>query len=192
MPSALPPPTATEAHIWRVELGEGERRGTSSVALGAILSAYLATTAAPPLETAPDGKPRLAEAPRRLSFNLAHSGALALVVIGPGGTEVGVDVERIKPRRNLIRLAVRWLPAADAAAVAAADAAEREAIFYAAWTRHEARVKCTGAGLFGAPPGPDVRAWPVEIDAGYAAAVALEPGAPDGAEPCVTVRTWDR
>ena len=59
-------------------------------------------------------------------------------------------------------------------AVAAAAAGEREAIFYAAWTRHEARTKCTGAGLAGPPPGDEVVALGLEIDAGYAAAVAAD------------------
>ena len=71
-------------------------------------------------------------------------------------------------RATWSRLAARWLPAADAAAVAAAGdereapadggraagATRREVVFYAAWTRHEARAKCTGAGLSGPPPGP--------------------------------------
>jgi hypothetical protein len=84
------------------------------------------------------------------------------------------------------------LPADDATALAAtADGPPREAAFYAAWTRHEARVKCTGEGLGGAAPGPAVVAWQLEVDTGYAAAVALDLGAAGGAEPRVTVRTWD-
>ena len=61
---------------------------------------------------------------------------------------------------------------------------ERESLFYAAWTQHEARVKCSGAGLSGPPPGPEVTAWPLEIDAGYAAAVAVAATA----EPSVLLR----
>ncbi|HEX4753952.1 MAG TPA: 4'-phosphopantetheinyl transferase superfamily protein, partial [Solirubrobacterales bacterium] len=109
---------------------------------------------------------------------------LALVAIAPGGVEVGIDVERLRPRRDLVRLAARWLPPADAEAIAAAPPTERERLFYAAWTRHEARVKCTGVGLAGPAPGPEVRAWPIEIDAGYAAAVALA----TSAEPRIVLR----
>ena len=93
-----------------------------------------------------------------------------------GGIEIGVDVERLRPRRDLVRLAARWLPEADAAAVAAAPDGEREAVFYAAWTRHEARTKCTGAGLSGPPPAPR-SSPPLAIDDGYAAALAFDRGA---------------
>ena len=54
--------------------------------------------------------------------------------------------------------------------------AEQASVFYPAWTRHEARVKCTGVGLAGDPPGPEVTAVQVEIDDGYAAAVAMGGG----------------
>jgi 4'-phosphopantetheinyl transferase len=174
MKGAPQAPAAGEVHVWRVELPEEDRRGAARDALAALLAEYLGGDRAAELELAPSGKPRLAREPDRLAFNLSHSGGLALIAVAPGGTEVGVDVERLRPRRDLARLAERWLPAADAAAVAAADAAEREAVFYAAWTRHEARVKCTGAGIAGAAPGPEVLAHQLEIDAGYAAAVAFE------------------
>jgi phosphopantetheinyl transferase len=175
MQPTLEPPTDSEIHVWRVELGEAEDgRDVALAALGRILGDYLGEAEPPELGAGSDGKPRLAVEPERLSFNLAHSGDLALVAIAPGGAEVGVDVERVKERRDLARLAVRWLPGRDATSVAAAPpGGERERLFYAAWTRHEARVKCTGAGLAGPPPGPEVTAWPLEIDAGYAAAVAV-------------------
>jgi phosphopantetheinyl transferase len=164
-------PGRGEIHVWRIELGDGGRAGARA-ALRDLLARYLGG-AEPELAEGPGGKPRLAEAPQRLAFNLSHSGGLALVAIAPPGIAVGVDIERVKERRDLRRLAERWLPEADAAAVAAAAASELERTFYEAWTRHEARVKCTGAGLAGPPPGPEVQAWPLEIDAGYAAAVAL-------------------
>jgi 4'-phosphopantetheinyl transferase len=153
-------------------------------ALASILNGYLGGGEAAELGIDANGKPRLARDPERLSFNLSHSGTLALIAVAPGGTEVGVDVERLRPRRDLRRLAERWLPAADAAAIAAAGDEALEAVFYAAWTRHEARVKCTGAGLAGPVPGPEVVVRQLEIDAGYAAAVATE------GEAQVVLRTW--
>jgi 4'-phosphopantetheinyl transferase len=178
-------PVRGEIHVWLVELGDTEARATARATLGAILAAYLGGTA-PRLHVDPNGKPGLATDPGRLSFNISHSGPLALVAVTPGGVEVGIDVERLRPRRDLARLAERWLPAADAKAVAAAPPAEREGLFYAAWACHEARVKCTGAGLAGPPPGPEVRAWPLAIDSGYAAAVALA----TAAEPRIVLRAW--
>ena len=175
MRPSLEPPTDSEIHVWRVELGVAEdARDAARAALGRILGDYLGEAEPPELGADSGGKPRLVVEPERLSFNLSHSGDLALVAIVPGGAEVGIDVERVKERRDLARLAGRWLPAEDATAIAAAPpGGERERLFYAAWTRHEARVKCTGTGLAGPPPGPEVTAWPLEIDAGYAAAVAV-------------------
>jgi 4'-phosphopantetheinyl transferase len=174
-PAAAPPPSPGEVHVWRIEVGVDDRLGAARRALGEILALYLGGPEEVELSVAANGKPRLATAPGRLSFNLSHSGDLALVAIAPGGVEVGVDVERLRSRRDLARLAARWLPEADAAAVAAASETERERVFYAAWTRHEARVKCAGAGLDAdPPPGEDVVARQIEIDPGYAAAVALE------------------
>jgi 4'-phosphopantetheinyl transferase len=176
MPSALDTPIDSEIHIWRVALAGGGRAAARAT-LGELLAAYLGTAEAPELALADGGKPRLAEAPGRLSFNLSHSGDLALVAVAPGGARVGVDIERLKGRRDLARLAARRLPAEDAAAVAAAGTdAEREVAFYAAWTRHEARVKCAGVGLAGPTPGPEVRAYPLEVGPGYAAAVAIDTG----------------
>ena len=91
-----------------------------------------------------------------------------------GGVEVGVDVERLRPRRDLARLAARWLPEADAAAVAAAPEAGRERSSTPPGPSHEARTKCTGAGLSGPPPGPEVVATGLAIDEGYAAALAFD------------------
>jgi phosphopantetheinyl transferase len=186
LPSALDIPAAATIHIWRVDLAGGGR-SAARASLGGLLAAYLGTVGPPALVTDADGKPRLAETPDRLSFNLAHSADLALVAVAAGGMHVGVDVERIKPRRDLIRLAARWLPA-DAEVIATAGAEFREELFYAAWTRHEARVKCTGAGLAGPPPGPDVVAWQLAIDPGYAAAVAISGTVPRAGAPRVLLR----
>lgn len=175
MRSLRKPPAAGELHVWRVEVDEDDSREAARRALASILGAYVggSGTDGVALRADPDGKPRLAEAPERLGFNLSHSGGLALVAVAPGGVEVGVDVERHKPRRDLVRLAERWLPPADSAAVAAAEKADLEPVFYAAWTRFEARVKCLGTGIAGPPPGPEVVAHELSIDDGYAAAVAV-------------------
>jgi 4'-phosphopantetheinyl transferase len=184
-------PAPGEIHVWRVELGDCGGRRAAREALGRILAAALDEPEAPALVPAEDGKPRLAVDPGRLSFNLSHSGGLALVALAPGGVDVGVDVERIKERRDLARLAARWLPAADALAVAAVPSAEQAGIFYPAWTRHEARVKCTGVGLAGTPPGPEVTAVRLEIDAGYAAAVAVRDGSVAPSAPRVVLKHWE-
>jgi 4'-phosphopantetheinyl transferase len=178
-------PAPAGIQVWRIELGADDPRGEARAALGRILATALGEPEPPALEPAENGKPRLAVEPGRLSFNLSHSGGLALVALAPGGIDVGVDVEWIKERRDLARLAARWLPEADARAVAAVPPAEQASVFYPAWTRHEARVKCTGVGLAGEPPGPEVTALQVEIDPGYAAAVAIGGGYGRGLPPVI-------
>ena len=164
-------------------MGPGGGRAAARAAVRAILAAYLGRAPADIKLTAGRwGKPELAGSPP-LSFNLSHSGGLALVAVAAGGTEIGVDVEYLRPRRDLLRLAARWLPAADAEAVAAASEEAREGAFYGAWTRYEARVKCTGAGISGPAPGADIVARELPIDRGYAAAVAFDRGQTGGKEP---------
>jgi 4'-phosphopantetheinyl transferase len=207
-PTAPEVPGRGEAHVWRVGLPAAGGREAARRALREILGAYLSEAPdAVRLTVGETGKPRLADgergkparaaaerggpasaaAPPPLSFNLSHSGGLALVAVAAGGTEVGVDVERLRPRRDLVRMAARWLPAADAEAVAAVADDEREAAFYAAWTRFEARAKCTGAGLSGPPPGLEIVARELEIDPGYAAAIAFDQSAAGGIEPRIVL-----
>jgi 4'-phosphopantetheinyl transferase len=140
-------------------------------ALRRALSHYLEVEpAAVELEIGENGKPRLA-AGDGLEFNLSHSGGLALVAVAE--REIGVDVELIVPRHDLPALAERALPVADAAAVRAASEVDRPAVFYAAWTRHEARLKCLGSGLGSAPGWGEVAVEGLEVAPGYAAAVAV-------------------
>jgi phosphopantetheinyl transferase len=186
-------PPAGAVHVWRIEIPDTMVRAAARAALQEILASYLGRKPEDvTLAEGASGKPELATEPGRLPFNLSHSGGLALVAVAPAGVAVGVDVELIRPRRDLERLAARWLASDDALAIAAAsDPAERETLFYAAWTRHEARAKCSGAGLAGPPPGPEVVAWQVEVDADHAAAVALDTAAAGTARPRVTVRLWN-
>jgi 4'-phosphopantetheinyl transferase len=127
-------------HIWRAHL-----EGPSWPLLRRVLGNYL--------ETEPDegdlvvgqsGKPALREG-NGLEFNLSHSRNLALVAVAE--RPVGIDVEAIRPGRDVVRLAQRFLDPEAAAAVSEAAEAERDRTFYRAWTRHEARLKCLGSGL---------------------------------------------
>lgn len=125
------------------------------------------------MEVGEHGKPRLAE-PRRLWFNHSHSDAIALVAVS-GELEVGVDVERVRPGRDVVALAERAFSPDDAAAVREAPAEERDSLFHRRWACHEARLKCLGVGIFGAAP-PDAGPLAVsalDVDPGYAAAVAV-------------------
>ncbi len=192
MPMAPASPTELVVRVWRVELGVDGGRAAAREALGWILADALGEDEPQALARGENGKPGLAVEPGRLAFNLSHSGGLALVAVAPGGLDVGVDVERIKVRRDLARLAARFLPQADALAVAAVPPDAQPGVFYPAWTRHEARVKCTGVGLAGQPPGREVTDVGLPIDEGYAAAVAIRDGSAAPPAPRIVVSDWER
>ena len=117
----------------------------------------------------PHGKPALAHDGTDegdLRFNLSHSGELALVAVS-AGREVGVDIERTRPRYTVE--------------------------FLQDWVAREAVVKCRGFGIALAAPGATsvVAAqedpWTAGLDVGpdFAAAIAVEGG------PCeLHIRDW--
>lgn len=169
-PGAPPSPGAA-VDLWLA--AREAATGGSERALRAVLARYLDT--APervPIHREAGEKPRLAERPERLRFNLSHSGRLLLVAVAE--LEVGVDVERIAPRRHDLAIAERRLGATAAAAVRAAEGSDRAAVFTAEWARFEARNKCLGLGAFAAAPAAAaVAVADLAVAPGYAAAVAV-------------------
>lgn len=146
--------------------------------LRSLLGLYLSC---PPssLEIATDerGKPYLASArerpagasaadvPEAVSFSLSHSGALALYAFGFAGP-VGVDAETGIGRERLDTLAIaaRTFGAAQAARLRSLEPTARTGEFLSLWVRHEARLKCLGVGLTGAPgPGAVRDPWIAEL-----------------------------
>jgi 4'-phosphopantetheinyl transferase len=148
-------------------------------ALRRVLADYLGVApAAVELEAEKTGKPRL-KATSGLEFNLSHSEGLALVAVSD--RPVGIDIEAIRPDRNMQAIAERVLPADDVAAVRTAPEERRAAVFYDAWVRHEARLKCLGTGLHGSTLQSStsevsdrklVAVETLKVAPGYAAAVA--------------------
>jgi 4'-phosphopantetheinyl transferase len=127
------------------------------------------------------GKPRLVNEPSR-SFSLSHSGAHALLALGAGDTIVGVDLEAVRPRPYLARLAARTLGPAQLAAWGARPPDERLEFFLRCWTAKEAYLKATGQGVTEKladvpeePAGWTLRA--LAAPAGYVATLAAD--APD-------------
>ena len=88
------------------------------------------------------GKPRLDSADPAVRFNLSHSADLALVAVARGA-EVGVDVEQIRPRRDLGGVARRVFTEAEREAVSVGG----DEAFYRHWVAKEAFVKATGRGI---------------------------------------------
>lgn len=168
-PDRFDPPLG-EVHVWRLEITQ---RSAFREALRQVLARYLDQGAEKiELSVGEHGKPRLTD--EQLHFNLSHSGTLALIAVC-GDREVGVDVERIEPGRDLIALAERALLPAAVEAVREAAEAERAATFYRHWACHEARLKCLGTGIGSLPPpgSPAVTVETLEVDPEYAAAVAV-------------------
>ena len=172
----------------------------SGVALRSILAAHLdVDPGAIRFVADPGGKPRLDPGwnPTPLTFNLSHSRGRALIALCLD-REVGVDVERLRRDLPIDRLAARFFSPREIAALRSTPDPIRPAAFFACWTRKEAFVKATGAGIFrqplqsfavsvepGAGPVPlvipghaeEAGRWRLEsLDAGpgYAAAVAVE------------------
>jgi 4'-phosphopantetheinyl transferase len=88
------------------------------------------------------GKPVVDGAP---SFSLSHSGAVGVLALSPAN--VGVDVETVRPRARLDRLARRVLDDAAFAEWGTQPDAERLTAFLRAWTAKEAYLKAVGLGL---------------------------------------------
>jgi 4'-phosphopantetheinyl transferase len=183
-------PPAGEVNVWMVRLGtapEPSRRSlVSHVALRLVLG-ELTGTAPESLRFerrcghcggAGHGKPRLAGRPD-LDFSISHSGGLALIAVARG-RRVGVDVERVRRRTDVLAIARGSLSARERHAIECpgTDEARREA-FFRCWTRKEAYLKAVGVGLAGGldTDPEEARGWQIRslsAPPGYMAAVAAE------------------
>lgn len=104
------------------------------------------------------GKPLLPE-DLGVSFNLSNSEGRIALALGRG-TEVGIDIERVRGGCDWLEIARRWFTARELAHISAAPAGGRDRAFFEVWTRKEAYVKAVGKGLsvpldsFEVPIGP--------------------------------------
>ena len=93
------------------------------------------------------GKPFLEHPKTDLEFNVSHSGNVFLYAF-TRGRAVGVDVEFMKPERDLKHLAERFFAPGEARRLLqegrAEDLLEN---FYRCWTRKEAYLKAKGLGI---------------------------------------------
>jgi 4'-phosphopantetheinyl transferase len=89
------------------------------------------------------GKPSLAG---KLRFNVAHSDRLALIAMAHD-REVGVDLERVRPLAAADEIARQYFSVLEQQALHALPRRLRTKAFFQCWTRNEAYVKATGAGL---------------------------------------------
>jgi 4'-phosphopantetheinyl transferase len=131
------------------------------------------------------GKPALLDA--RISFNLSHSGKLALYAFTPTAA-VGIDVELARRPMDVLAIAARTFGPAEARRLEGLDRATRKREFLRAWVRHEAALKFLGVGIGGldATDAERREPWIAELEVGprAAAAVAVE-------LPPRELRCWD-
>jgi 4'-phosphopantetheinyl transferase len=87
---------------------------------------------------------------RRVSFNLSHSGSLAVLAM-TGGADVGIDLETLERSDRLDDeldgLASGCMTGEEQAALAILPRAQRVRRFLSYWTAKEARMKLTGEGM---------------------------------------------
>jgi 4'-phosphopantetheinyl transferase len=148
----------------------------------------------------PHGKPALAKKSGNagICFNMSHSHGLALYAVTTGRA-VGVDIEKIRPDPDCIRIAENYFSPGEIEALRKLVGDQQRRGFFNCWTRKEAYLKAKGEG-FSFPfdqfavslipgetaallyhrAGPlEVSKWSIEdLDAGpdYAAALAVEVG----------------
>ena len=122
------------------------------------------------------GKPNIAFPETDLRFNLTHSEDLALLAISRG-CNVGIDVERVRERENMLGIAKRIFPAEIFNSLRVLPKEPRTEMFVQHWTSLEARAKALGQGVFSNPAAniPFVNFQPTE---GWMAAVAAESAVP--------------
>jgi 4'-phosphopantetheinyl transferase len=94
------------------------------------------------------GKPRLSQTLENqgLVFNVSHSGAMAVLVFGRD-MALGVDVECLRPRRDLDRLAEYGLSETELEHWRRLSPVYRPESFIRYWNAKEAFVKATGRGI---------------------------------------------
>ena len=124
--------------VWKVG------KGDAYALLSALLADEVGLEPTREIRRTETGKPYFPDYPD-LQFSLSHSGGLSLCALGEEA--IGADIERIRPRSlKLPRYALgdreyAWFE----------GRGSRWEDFYTLWTLKEARVKCTGEGLFRRP-----------------------------------------
>jgi 4'-phosphopantetheinyl transferase len=122
------------------------RRLVAQIALRLVLAERLGRPAdALAFVRGPLGKPALA-GEDDLHFSVSHCGDDCLIAVTSLGP-VGVDVERLRRLPGLDAIVARRCAPAEAAALERLAGEPRLLAFYRCWTRKEAYLKATGAGL---------------------------------------------
>jgi 4'-phosphopantetheinyl transferase len=111
-----------------------------------------------------------------LSFNLTHSGALALYGFTRSGS-IGIDVEVERRAVDRLAIAARLFGASEVGHLETLDPVAREREFLRLWTRHEAELKWRGTGVGSGTIGAHwPKGWIAELDVGCGRSAAVAAG----------------
>lgn len=99
-----------------------------------------------PIQAGPNGKPYIPGEGHGVHFNVSHSADTAMICIATCG-DVGVDLESVRHVPAAVALARRHFSPVEANFVEGEGAAGVDSRFLLCWSRKEALVKATGAGL---------------------------------------------
>ncbi|MBR8845634.1 MULTISPECIES: 4'-phosphopantetheinyl transferase superfamily protein [Pseudoalteromonas] len=92
------------------------------------------------------GKPKLANADMQFEFNLSHSDDLLACAVSLD-QPVGIDVERIRYKRNLKHLGKSVFSPSEQCEFEQLSEQHQELYFFDRWTLKESLIKATGKGL---------------------------------------------
>jgi 4'-phosphopantetheinyl transferase len=154
-----------------VKRGDGELWSSARGLLRALLGRYLERDPrALRFAIGEHGKPALVGEP--LSFNMSHSGGVAVYAFGAAGA-VGVDVEVARRPVDELAIAARMFDPAQSKRLQELAPASRGEEFLRMWTCHEAELKCMGTGIGQALGSGERRPWVRQLDVGPGAAAAV-------------------
>ncbi len=118
--------------------------------LRAVLGRYLGVGPdAVAMDRSETGKPSLTrtEGDRRtITFNMSHAYGRALIAVAQG-QDIGVDLERIRPDMEVVKLSARYFAHDEHATIMQLAPDERAARFFRYWVGKEAVLKAQGIGL---------------------------------------------
>jgi 4'-phosphopantetheinyl transferase len=128
------------------------------------------------IESTPGSAPRLAIVgwTSTPGLSISHAGALSMAAINPNGA-VGLDLMEVQVTSDWARVAHDYLGMAAACRLAASPDNERPLAFAQAWAEREACLKLHGEPLAEWAPLQDCRLLALDLPAGLAGALALEP-----------------
>lgn len=149
---------------------DASRYRAAHVLLRRLLHEHGGVPAGAEFELGPHDKPHLRPSSSCV-FNLSHSGALALIGIGPGDG-IGVDVESLRVVDDVWPLAEQHFSASEYRELQRTPKEHVSRAFLSGWTRKEACLKAVGSGLSIAPASfevglaPEPKVLVLETDSG--------------------------